>query len=212
MVEGCIVPGMRTHGWGGQPPSSDADALQRIHDATRRCIDRLGAKTTLSDVARELGVTRQTVYRYFPSTEALLSDTAAAASTSFLDRLGDHLAPFGDDPSAVAVEAVAFTVEQLPEEPYLGLLLQPEQLGAFGPQMTSDTSRVLARTVIDRFPVDWRSRGVDEDDLDEMAEFLLRIIQTFVLDQGADRRDPQSLRRYLFRWVGPAVTARCEGP
>ncbi|HNN48194.1 MAG TPA: TetR family transcriptional regulator, partial [Marmoricola sp.] len=51
---------MGNHGWGGNPPESDAAARQRIIDAAAACIDRHGvAKTTLSDVAQELGVTGQ---------------------------------------------------------------------------------------------------------------------------------------------------------
>ena len=70
---------MRTHGWGGNPPLDDDEAVARILVATRGVIDEKGAATNLADVARILGVTRQTVYRYFPSKTDLsfaLSDEA----------------------------------------------------------------------------------------------------------------------------------------
>ena len=56
---------MRTHGWGGEPPRDDAEARRRILDATRECIDKYGASVGIADVARSLGVTRPTVYRYY---------------------------------------------------------------------------------------------------------------------------------------------------
>lgn len=199
---------MRTHGWGGHPPADDDEAIERIRTATRLCIDRLGARTGLSDVARQLGVTRQTVYRYFPSTDALLADTALDSAGAFLDDLEAHLASLGDDPAAVAVEAVAHTLQRLPTDPYVGLLLSPERVGAHGAQLTSEPARVMARTVIDRFPVDWDARAFGDTDRDELAEHLLRVIQSFLLDPGSPPRGDDELRRYLRRWVAPAIEAR----
>ena len=75
---------MRTHGWGGHPPIDDDEAVARILAATRAVIDAKGAATSLTDVARHLGVTRQTVYRYFPSTVDLL---AAKDESSLVEQL-----------------------------------------------------------------------------------------------------------------------------
>ncbi|UCC23190.1 MAG: helix-turn-helix transcriptional regulator, partial [Planctomycetota bacterium] len=65
---------MRKAPWGGSPPpGDDAEARRRLLEATRRCIERLGPeRVTLGDVAKEAGVTRPTVYRYFDTGEDLL--------------------------------------------------------------------------------------------------------------------------------------------
>ncbi|WP_244438602.1 helix-turn-helix domain-containing protein, partial [Mycolicibacterium septicum] len=63
---------MRTHGWAGSTPATDEEAIARILAAAGKAIDERGADFSIADVARTLGVTRQTVYRYFPSTDALL--------------------------------------------------------------------------------------------------------------------------------------------
>ncbi len=70
---------MRTHGWSGATPADDDEAIARILDAARRRIDRSGKDFGISDVAKDVGVTRQTVYRYFPSTEALLPVATSVA-------------------------------------------------------------------------------------------------------------------------------------
>ena len=70
---------MRTHGWSGSAPASDDEAIARILDAAGKAIDARGADFSIADVARTLGVTRQTVYRYFPSTDALLVASAVHA-------------------------------------------------------------------------------------------------------------------------------------
>jgi len=106
----------RTHGWAGEPPGSNQEAIGRILAATRACIDRDGPRVSMTDVAEELGVTSQTVYRYFASTEALLRATSFEATGGFLDRLAHHVAHF-DDPVDAVVEGMVFTVERLPQEP-----------------------------------------------------------------------------------------------
>ena len=94
-----------------------------------RCVDRYGpGKTGLSDVADELGVTRQTVYRYFAGTDDLLAAVARSAGGSYLDRLARHLAQV-TDPVEVVVEALVFTIERLPAERYLGVLLTAGRSG-----------------------------------------------------------------------------------
>jgi hypothetical protein len=49
-----------------------------------------------------------------------------------------------------------------------------------------------------------------DDDLNELAEHLLRIIQSFVIDPGRPPRTGQQLRGYLRRWVGSAVTRSAD--
>lgn len=63
----------------------------------------------------------------------------------------------------------------------------------------------FARAVLRRFDVDWQGLGFTDTDLDELAEHLLRIIQSFVIDPGRPPRTGPELRAYLRRWVGSAV-------
>ena len=59
--------------------------------------------------------------------------------------------------------------------------------------------------MVRRFDVDWAGLGFTDDDLDELAEHLLRIIQSFVIDPGRPPRTGDELRDYLRRWVGAAI-------
>lgn len=45
-------------------------------------------------------------------------------------------------------------------------------------------------------------------DIDELVEFLLRIIQSMVIAPAELPRDGRALRAFLHRWVGPALTTR----
>ena len=199
---------MRRHGWSGDLPASDDEAVRRILDATRSCIDRGGADVGIAEVARELGVTRQTVYRYFRTTEDLLTATALDGSAAFLDRVEAHLRGRAPTPEEAVVEAVAFTLEQLPREPYVGLLLAPGRVSLFSRGITSEVAIALGRSIVERFPVDWGSHGYTDADLDELVEQMLRMSQSLVVDPGNPPRTGEQLRAYLRRWLGTAVPQR----
>ncbi len=121
---------MRTHGWSGSAPATDDEANNRILDAADKAIDARGADFSIADVARTLGVTRQTVYRYFPSTDALLQASAQRAAADFLDRLAAHLQGISDPQEAVA-EGIATALEWLPKDKHIGLLLTPGRASDF---------------------------------------------------------------------------------
>jgi AcrR family transcriptional regulator len=193
-------------GWDGNPPSSDEEAIRRILDAAHRCIARTG-DAGIAEVAREVGVTRQTVYRYFRTTDALLVAAATDDAAAFLTRIERHLAGATGTPSEIVVEALAFTIERLPVEPSLGLLLAPRRIGLLSRDFTSPTAIALGRSLLERLPVDWSAVEGGDATLDELVEHVLRIIQSFALDPGTPPRSGAGLRAYLSRWLGPAVAA-----
>lgn len=62
-----------------EPVLSRGSTQDRLIGATLVCVSRHGlAKTTVDDVAREAGVGRATLYRYFPNKQALLEATLNA--------------------------------------------------------------------------------------------------------------------------------------
>jgi AcrR family transcriptional regulator len=195
---------VRTHGWSGSAPATDEEAITRILAAAGKAIDERGADFSITDVARTLGVTRQTVYRYFPSTDALLVAAAVHAASGFQDRLASHLRGITDPADAVA-EALATTLEWLPQDKHLGLLLIPGRPSPHTESVTSDVAQDFARAMLRQFDVDWAGVGFTDSDLDELAEHLLRIIQSFVIDPGRPPRRGAELREYLRRWVGAAI-------
>ena len=57
---------MRTHGWAGELPLDEQQARDRILSAARRLMAS-GDGPGVAEVARAVGVSRQTVYRYYRS-------------------------------------------------------------------------------------------------------------------------------------------------
>ncbi|MFT3901139.1 MAG: helix-turn-helix domain-containing protein [Gordonia sp. (in: high G+C Gram-positive bacteria)] len=198
---------MRTHGWGGNPPVDDEEAIARILAGTRECIDESGAATSLADVARHLGVTRQTVYRYFPSTGDLLAATAMGAVGGMLDRLTVELAGY-TRPDEAVVQGLVAVMSALADDAYIGLVLRGDQLSlpVVG-DFTSEVGQGFAREMMGRMAVDWASWGLGEAQVADISEIILRTLQSLVLDD--ERRDRGELAGFLDRWTGAAIREMC---
>jgi hypothetical protein len=55
--------------------------------------------------------------------------------------------------------------------------------------------------------VDWDAAGYDDDDLDGLVEFTLRVVQSLVIDPTDPRRTGAQLRAFLWRWAAPSIAA-----
>lgn len=198
---------MGRKGWAGAPPSDDVDARKRIVHATLQLVDRHGAEqTTLSAVAEALGITRRTIYRYFANIEELLAAVAEHALGSFVTQIEVTTADL--DVTSQLIEVVAFIIERLPHEPQLALLLANDRTNQFSRSMLTPAEITRCRMVLHHSKIDWDALGYTDGDIDELVEFLLRIIQSMVIAPIQPPRTGPELRRYLRRWVGPALTQR----
>jgi AcrR family transcriptional regulator len=195
---------MRSRGWAGLTPSSDEEAISRILTAVDEEVAEHGSGIRLADVARRLGVTRQTVYRYFPNADALLIASSMRAVNGFIDQVVEHASGLNDPVTAV-VECVSFGVENLSGDPQLERLLTRRHEGEAVTSLTSDTAIAFCLSVFHRLDVDWKLHGFDTTALGELAEMTLRTVQSLLTDPGQRRREKITLRRFVARWLGPAV-------
>ena len=199
---------MRAHGWAGSPPSDAIEARARILTATRERLAEFGTTST-AEVAEYVGITRQTVYRYFPTTEDLLNAAATEAvaglTADLVDHVRAHLSATGGDAGDAVVEGLAYVFEHLRGDPALNRLIAPGRLGTTVADLTSSSSIDLGRTLIAGFGIDWDELGWDEARQRELVEHLLRTLQSLILDPGDPVRTGPELREYLQRWLAPAL-------
>lgn len=195
---------MRSRGWAGSTPASDEEAIARILDAVDEVVAEDGSAIRLADVARKLGITRQTVYRYFPNADALLIASSMRAVNGFIDKVVEHTSGLNDPVTAI-VESVSFGIENLAGDPQLENLLTRRQEGEAITSLTSDTAISFCLSVFHRFDVDWRLHGFDTTALRDLAEMTLRTVQSILTDPGQTPREGIELRRFLARWLGPAI-------
>lgn len=191
----------RRETWNGASPESEADARRHLLEVAQECIAGHGfSKVTLSDVAAAAGVTRPTVYRYFGSAEELLNAAAVTASGGYLERTRSRAMAL-DDPVDRVVEAMVISISEIPDDPYLVELFQMRHVvsvhAAHQNAFVSNELRLY-------FGEQWRG---SEEELDEFAEILLRLLKSFLDDPGP-ARDAAELRRYLQHWLGPMLRPR----
>lgn len=204
---------MRSHGWGGRPPTDADEARARILSATRERLSESGTTST-SEIAEILGVTRQTVYRYYPTTEDLLNAAALDAVADLVNQLADHVQQHlaaqrkrglrGDAADAV-VEVVGYVYDHLRDDPALNRLIAPGRITSTLSGLTAPSSIALGGKLLAGFGIDWSEVGLAEEEQLELVEHLLRTLQSFVLDPGDPARTGEELRVYLRRWVAPVL-------
>lgn len=122
----------------------------------------------------------------------------------FLEQLAKHLEGLAD-PTTAIVEGIAFAVEHLADDDRIVSMLTTRQLGGMAMSITSDTAMAFGRSMFHRSEVDWQANGFDEAALDELAEFSLRVLHSFLIEPGDAPRSPGALREFLTRWLGPAI-------
>jgi AcrR family transcriptional regulator len=72
---------------------NEEDARRRILEAAERCVARHGIrKTTMDDIAREAGISRPSLYRYFSDREELLLAVTATRSRALVKKAHRFLA------------------------------------------------------------------------------------------------------------------------
>lgn len=77
--------------------------------------------TTMEDIARQAGVSRATVYRYFPSRESVISGVILRSAERYLRRISARIAAHADLGSAI-LDFVEVTLRAAHREPIIGLL------------------------------------------------------------------------------------------
>ncbi|MGK2853698.1 MAG: TetR/AcrR family transcriptional regulator [Microbacteriaceae bacterium] len=197
----------RRRGWGGNPPRTDEEATHRIVDAAVDLVSSTGSAVSLADVASSLGIIRQTLYRYFPTVDALMHAVAIASTDAFLDRASAHVRGI-HDPADAMTEATIFTLDEVNRTPHLGIILSESYPHNHTEAVASQESRAIGMRMVDRFDVDWAAHGYDEASLQELVEFTLRIMLSFFVAPNDTHRSPAELRKFLRRWLGGAVAAQ----
>jgi AcrR family transcriptional regulator len=178
------------------------DPRERILEGAYACIARHGmARTTVEDVAHQAGVSRATVYRYFPGgKDQVLRDTVAWEATRFLARLAEATSGAPDFASLLA-EALLFAHRAVGEHEVLQKMLDTEPALLLS-RLTIGGDRLV------RLIKAWLTPSLATAELrpgvtvEGAGEYLARMILSFIGAQGqwdlADRAQVATLVRTEF--------------
>lgn len=171
---------------------------ERILEATYTCVARWGiSKTTVEDAGREAGVSRATVYRYFPGgRDELVSTVISWEYARFFTRL------YQEVQSAVSLEEVMerglmFAHRAIAEHEVLQRVLETEP-EVLLPNLTveaNETTDLIADFLVPYLLVHGVTPGVDPR---EAAEFLARMVLSYISAPGRwDLDDPEQVSQLV---------------
>jgi hypothetical protein len=103
---------------------------------------------------------------------------------------------------------MVFCVRTIPTEPRLSLLLQLGDSSAFGRGATTRDTIAYGAKMLQRYPVDWAAAGIGEDDLNGLAEIIMRLLTSLLQHPSEPPQDEARLRALLNRWLAPALSQR----
>ena len=124
-------------------PTSTDDARERILAADQRCIDRHGIrKTTMDDVASEVGLSRHSVYRYFADRDDLLIELITRHARALLDRARKSISRQSSLPDRI-VETVIYTAEHGRRDPLTRHVIEPDATSLGRRMIASGTTEMM---------------------------------------------------------------------
>lgn len=184
----------------------------RLLDAATACFARVGvSKTTLDDVAREAGLARATLYRYFPGKPALVGALVARETvvlTGVLEAASAHADSLDDAVVAVVLAAAGW----LTAHPALSFVCVAEPEVLLPHLAFEGADRVLAAGA--RVVAPSLERFLDPADSERAGEWLARMILSYVVTptDSVDLSDPISVRRLVADFVVPGFPSIVDSP
>jgi AcrR family transcriptional regulator len=182
---------------------------ERLLVATLACVERWGlGKTSLEDIANEAGLSRATVYRYFPGgREQLVSDTVRWEVERFWLRLY-HVVEQQPDLATKLEAGLAFGHQAIGDHQLLQRLLRTEPEALFAElNQTDELVRAAVRRQLDLLLANEALR--DGLDREEAADYLSRMFLAFLGSPGRwDLTDPGEVARLVRTQFLAGILAR----
>lgn len=209
----------------GAPPATDAEqgaaaaeTSERILAAAAQQVEDFGLRRfTIDDVARRLGVSRVTIYRYFPKRDRLVQAVLLRELHRFLKQVGAAIEP-SPTLEEKLVEGVVFALGYLRRHRLLQRVLrtEPELLL---PALTLRAGPVLTagREFIASFARAESEHGklpLTDAEIDAISELLARAVLSFLLtpDSVLGMRTDQQVRDFAEHYLAPTLRALVRLP
>ncbi len=181
-----------------------------IYAAALACFERNGVRRTLmDDVAQEAGVSRPTIYYYFPDKDALVLEVIVRQVREIHRRIREKVHP--EAGMAAIVEASVSTILISRTDQYVALLTQPDTASLTARVVESDIVLGLQRELWYPLLESARSRGElrSDKDLDDLIRWITFIEFSMIMNGDSfDFTDESALREQLEAFLVPALRPR----
>ncbi len=156
----------------------------------------------MSDIAREAGVARPTLYKHFKSKIEVFFSAIDMVALDFAESVTDHARQFETIEERV-IETIIYVVTELPQHNYLSLVLNDEcaaalRSRAFSDEATLVFSKMTAGPLIEIRP-DLEAQGVEISEV--MSRFAISLIQF----PGRYSTDHEGLRKLIKQRILPGL-------
>lgn len=171
-------------------------------DAAILCMKDKGMdKTRIGDIARELGISRQTIYNYFENKTQLFNAIFSREAFSLAQSIADYIDRY-DSLDDKFTQAILFAIDAFPQNTVLAHVITSggqylQEVGHSREQMQAFGVLVLGK-VFEQYP------ALQKESL-EICEFLSRNIISFLLMPDPQPRSKQELEGYVRRRVLPGL-------
>jgi len=185
------------------PASRLEQTRTRIVEASVACVKRSGLqKVSLNDIAKEAGVTRPTVYKYFKNKDEAVQFALLQSAYAFSQALLEHVNQFTSAQSRV-LEAMMFALNKLPSEPYLALIADVglTQVINENALMTKEGREIRVQL----FATILKDLTLSKDELDEISEFCTRMLLSLLSVKSQKQRSEKNMRAFLQRRLLPGL-------
>ncbi len=195
-------------------PAPDAD-LEVALDAAAACYLRIGvAKTTASDIAREAGISRATLYRRCGSHEAIFLAVLKRESEAMAVDTRAHLRRLAvTDPAESTLEGMMFAIDQIRSRPVHAAVFGGDAAAwaagqAIGMEALRRIGEAGVRPLVDAALA---AGSLTDGDVEDLVDWILRILISYAAVPGDGGRHPDEIRRQLTTWFLPALEGRLVG-
>lgn len=179
---------------------------EAILEAANRCFLRFGLRrTTVEDVARDAGVSRGSVYRYFKDKDTLVASAMVRNADAFFRQLGERLGRLKTFEAKVAEAAVLAQAYRDNDPIYAGLAAtEPE---SFALLLTSQADGFIRAAIEFLAPYVREAKAAGElrGDIDDelAAEWCVRAAMSVIITPGVtfDSDQPAEVKRYIAGFV-----------
>jgi AcrR family transcriptional regulator len=181
------------------------DTAAKILDSAFACVREIGlGRTTVEDVAKAAGVSRQTVYRYYPSKDHLILALVLREEEQFLSGVRTAFSTDAELEQA-CYDGFLFCLRFAREHPLLDRLLatDPETLL---PYLTTRAGPVLARARDVMVELLASKSWVRASLLEQTADTSVRMVVSYAL--APPNRPEKDVARDLARMVKVALTGK----
>jgi AcrR family transcriptional regulator len=189
--------------------ASTDDARERILAAAERCIDRHGIrKTTMDDIASEVGLSRPSVYRYFADRDDLLIELITRHSRALIGRAHKSMSRQSSLRDQI-VEGLLYIAEHARRDPLTRHVIDSDGTNLGRRMITSGTSEMLRAELFDPYldaavANNELPRGLPRAEIHLWLGGLGTMLMRGLEDGEADLKRYRSMLR---RFVAPAFTS-----